>query len=117
MAVYRLDVWTDDADTFVQWIREHVPESELVRPVGFDTVKSWYFKNVFSDKHSAEEFHRHWYRRRGRLLDTHRGGFTFSGIMNLLFSNKAKIVLAAAMVLAGGGPARADLSFPCCLRV
>ncbi len=61
MAVYRVDVRTDDADTFVQWIREHVPESALVRSVGFGTVKGWYFKNVFSDKHIAEEFHRHWY--------------------------------------------------------
>ena len=61
MAVYRVDVLTDDAGAFQHWVCDHVPKSALIRSVGFRTVKGWYFKNVFSDKQIAEQFHRHWY--------------------------------------------------------
>jgi hypothetical protein len=61
MAIYRIDVETNDADEFCQWVRDNIPSHALVRAVGFRIPGGWYFKNVFSDQDVAERFYRHWY--------------------------------------------------------
>ena len=62
MTAYRVDIETHDPDSFSKWIRENIPSSVLVRSVGYPVrKKGWYFKNVFSDRDVAQDFHRHWY--------------------------------------------------------
>lgn len=61
MAIYRIDVRTDDAEAFSHWLRKHVPAAALVRSVGYGVRDGWHFKNVFSDRQVAEDFHRHWF--------------------------------------------------------
>ncbi len=61
MAVYRIDVRTDDAAAFRQWLDDNVPRTALVRSMGYGVRDGWHFKNVFSDREVAERFHRHWF--------------------------------------------------------
>ena len=61
MAVYRVDVLTDEPDPVFEWIRGHVPRAFVVRNVGYHTVKGWYVKSVFKRQSDAEDFHRRWH--------------------------------------------------------
>ncbi len=61
MAVYRVDVLTNDPYAFRQWVLDNIPSQSLVRFIGYRVPDGWYFKNVFSQQDVAERFHRHWY--------------------------------------------------------
>ena len=61
MAVYRVDLLTDEPDPVFAWVKENVPESQVVRVVAFDTVKGHHFKCVFRRQSDAEAFHRRWH--------------------------------------------------------
>jgi len=61
MAVYRVDLLTDDPDPVFAWVRAYVPEAHVVRTVAFKTVKGSYFKCVFKNQEDAETFHRRWH--------------------------------------------------------
>ena len=61
MAVYRVDLLTDEPDPVFDWVRAHLPESEVVRTVGYQVVDGWYFKCVFKTQAAAEAFHRRWH--------------------------------------------------------
>ena len=60
MAVYRVDVLTDEPDPVFDWVRANVPDSEVVRTVAFKTIRGHYFKCVFRRQSDAEAFHRRW---------------------------------------------------------
>jgi hypothetical protein len=61
MAVYRVDLKTVDPDPVFDWVRAHVPGSDVVRNVAYKMGDGWYFKCVFKTQEAAEAFHRRWY--------------------------------------------------------
>jgi hypothetical protein len=61
MAVYRVDLLTDEPDPVFDWLGATVPRPFVVRSVAFKTLKGWYFKCVFKRREDAEAFHRRWY--------------------------------------------------------
>ena len=61
MAVYRVDVLTDDPDAIVEWKRKHMRSGQMVRFIGYQTIKGWYFKCVFKRHEDASTFHREFY--------------------------------------------------------
>ena len=61
MAVFRVDLLTNEPDAVFDWLGVNVPESELVRAVAFRTVKGHHFKCVFRRRSDAEAFHRRWH--------------------------------------------------------
>ena len=61
MAIYRVDVLTDDPKPIFDWLDEHVPTNLMVRRMAYNTVKGWYVKAVFKRQTDAERFHLHWF--------------------------------------------------------
>lgn len=61
MAVYRVDLLTQDPYPVFDWIDEHVPASRMVRRVAYETIKGWHMKVVFKRQEDAEAFHRCWF--------------------------------------------------------
>jgi len=61
MAVFRVDVLVDEPQPVFDWIDEHVPKGQVVRRIGYETVKGWYVKVVFKRQSDAESFHRRWH--------------------------------------------------------
>ena len=57
MAVYRVDVLTEDPQPVFKWIEDHVPGNLMVRRVAYKTVRGWYVKAVFKRQGDAESFH------------------------------------------------------------
>lgn len=60
MAVYRVDVLTEDPRPVLKWIEDNVPGSLMVRRIAYKTVRGWYVKAVFKRQSDAESFHRCW---------------------------------------------------------
>jgi hypothetical protein len=60
MAVYRVDVLTEDPRPVFEWIEDNVAGNLMVRRVAYKTVRGWYVKAVFKRQGDAELFHRHW---------------------------------------------------------
>jgi hypothetical protein len=58
MAVYRVDVLTEDPGPVLKWIEDNVPWNLMVRQIGYKTLKGWYVKAVFKRQLDAESFHR-----------------------------------------------------------
>jgi hypothetical protein len=61
MAVYRVDVLTDNPDSVVEWKQRHMQPGQMVRFIGYRTVRGWYFKCVFKRQEDASAFHREFY--------------------------------------------------------
>lgn len=61
MAVYRVDVWTEDPKPVFKWLEGNVPRNLIVRQMGYETFGGWYVKAVFKRQVDAESFHRRWY--------------------------------------------------------
>ena len=61
MAVYRVDLLTDEPDPVYDWLAVTVPRPFVVRSVAFKTVRGWHFKCVFKRREDAEAFHRRWH--------------------------------------------------------
>ena len=57
MAVYRVDGWVHEPEDVFAWLRDHVPENQIVRQIAYDTVKGWWVKIVFKRQADAEDFH------------------------------------------------------------
>jgi hypothetical protein len=61
MAVYRVDVLTEDPWPVFEWIEANVPGNLMVRRIAYKTVRGWYVKAVFKRQSDAELFHRRWH--------------------------------------------------------
>jgi hypothetical protein len=61
MAVYRVDMLTEDPGPVLKWIEDNVPGNLVVRKIAYKTVKGWYVKAVFKRQSDAESFHHRWY--------------------------------------------------------
>ena len=61
MAVYRVDLLTEDPWSVFKWIEDNVPKGLVVRKIAHKTLKGWYMKVVFKRQSDAELFHQHWY--------------------------------------------------------
>jgi hypothetical protein len=61
MAIYRVDLLCDDPDPVFDWLEKNVEPGQLVRKIGYETVKGWYLKIVFKRPADAESFHRSFY--------------------------------------------------------
>ena len=61
MAVYRVDLVTDDPWPVFKWIEDNVPKGFVVRKIAYRTDRGWYVKAVFKRQSDAELFHQHWY--------------------------------------------------------
>ena len=61
MAVYRVDLVTDDPWVVFKWIEENVSRGFVVRRIAYRRQKDWYVKAVFKRQSDAELFHQQWY--------------------------------------------------------
>ena len=61
MAVYRVDLLTEDPWPVFKWVEDSVPKGVVVRKIAYKTFKGWYMKVVFKRQTDAELFHQRWY--------------------------------------------------------
>lgn len=61
MAVYRVDLLTDDPWSVFKWIEDNVSRNLVVRKIAYKTLNGWYVKAVFKSQSDAELFHHRWY--------------------------------------------------------
>lgn len=61
MAVYRVDVLTEDPWPVFRWMEDNVPTELVVRRIAYKTSRGWYVKAVFKRQSDAESFHLRWH--------------------------------------------------------
>ena len=61
MAVFRIDLLTQDPYPVFNWLDENIAAGDLVRKMAYQTVKGWYMKVVFKRLADAERFNKHWH--------------------------------------------------------
>lgn len=61
MSCYRVDVFTAEPLSVLNWIEANIPTPRVVRAVGYKVeADGWVMKCVFKYQEDAETFHRHW---------------------------------------------------------
>jgi len=61
MAVFRVHGVVDDPEEVYSWIRENIPDNQVVRQIAYKTRPGWWLKIVFKRQSDAEHFHRVWW--------------------------------------------------------